>query len=1176
MKQIMMFFKNAWVIELIGILIVSVLIWFVGPLIAIAGVAPLESVAGRIILIAVILVFWLLYRFLKYRLSANRDQQLVAGLTGNADENNVRAATDHELDTLNKGFVEALALLKSARKKTGSGKQFLYELPWYAIIGAPGSGKTTALIHSGLHFPLSERLGKHTVKGVSGTRDCDWWLSDEAILLDTAGRYTTQDSHQEIDASAWNGFLGLLKKYRPQRPLNGVFLAVSISDLLQFSEEESLRHASTLRKRMMELNTRLGVKLPVYVLLTKTDLIAGFTDFFANFSEAERNQVWGETFTALLPIADAEQPLQQFAVSFDELVQKLTQLRLKRLLDEREVTRRAAIFDFPQQMILVKPALMGFLEAVFAVNRFEESFFLRGVYFTSGTQEGTPIDRILTSLVASFRLDRLVQPLMSGRGKSYFLQHLLKQVVFPEAELVGSDPRLQRRYKLLTLGAYIAAFSVLALGVTLWMISYGVNQSALATVEQQIQVYQSSTVSTTDSRSGFLTILPKLNALQAGKETFLNTGWSGGFGLYQGDKINAGIDMAYEHWLRESFLPLIQQRLKERMQGSEGNHAEVLYQLLRVYLMLAEPERMDAQVAQLWIQQDWDNGLINDPKAQADLQKHLANLLALKLDPLAPDQNFVASVRTKLTQIPLVNQVYSRFKSEALFNHDHDVNLAAELAPNGNKVFMAANGKDLDSMVVPGLFSSYGYAELFLKNGMDYVKDANAQNWVLGVDTRNNQEELERLYGDFKRLYLAEYQKNWDGVLTGIKFRPQPTNNQLVDTLDLLSRNNSPLKLLLELIEKQTALSRLSAEFTNPLAKSADAAAALPDAAQKLLALARLNNTGADPVKTLEAYFEPYNTQVRTGADKTAPIDSTLVTIKNLHDYLLQVGSAPNNISSEAAKFAAGGINPIQAAKVDFARLPGPIASSLSALTNTGGEQIKTGAKGQLNEILKTSVSIPCKEVLSNRYPFSANAAQDVLMADFAKVFAGNGLMDQFFNNNLKAFVDTTSPNWREMASEKSLGLSADSIRQFQIAAKIRDEFFPAGNQAQVVFELKPLDLDGRIGTFRLSIDGQELVYRHGPEQLTKFQWPGVNGNPGVMVVFETLDGKQYSRSKEGAWALFRMLSEFNLQHGASPDRFNLTVQLEGYTAHFELRANSVNNPFRLSDYLSFHCPESL
>ena len=1184
MQRIINFLKQKWFWELIGLLALALLLWFVGPLIAVAGSVPLESEFSRIILLSFLLIAWLVYRLLKRILAGKRETQLIEDLAAGEEVSDARLTADAELTVLSRGFEDALKLLKSAQRQQSGQTQYLYELPWYAIIGAPGAGKTTALIHSGLNFPLADRLGSHSIKGVSGTRDCDWWFTDEAVLLDTAGRYTTQDSHQAVDASAWQGFLQLLKKYRPRRPLNGVFVAISLSDLLQQSEEEQRQHAAAIRQRIMELNTQLGVQLPVYVLCTKTDLLAGFTDFFATLTEEERQQVWGETFNCESKIgAESSMQLQQFERSFDELVERLLQRRVRRIQEERDIQRRAAIFDFPQQMLALKPILNQFLEAIFSTNRYEEPFLLRGIYFTSGTQQGTPIDRVLAAMANSFKLDRLSAPLMSGRGKSYFLGKLLKQVIFPEAELVGSDPRVERRYRMMTLGAYGVTGALALLCLLAWSLSYSANQQALADVEHQIELYHAvPAVPQSDNRSVLLSLLPKLNALLAAKEVFRQTGWRAGFGLYQGDKIESAVNVVYERLLREQFQALVVQRLKTRMQSDEGENLDVLYQLLRVYLMFGDASRMDVNVAQPWIKLDWERLFATDPEAQAQLLTHLDNLLAMSLEPASLDNRFISGARNKLTQIPLVNQVYSRFKSEALFDHDHDISMGAQLAPNGGRVFVLANAKEVDTLIVPGLFTQYGYVEQFLKKGMNYVKDASEQNWVLGVKAVDGLAEMDRLYGDFKRLYLADYQKTWEGVLTSLKFRPQTSNDQLVDTLDLLSRPDSPLKLLLEVVEKNTALSKLSSQLADSLAKTSGGALPVPGAAtQQLLSMAKQADTGIDPVKALEAYFEPYNAQVRGAADRPAPIASALTSIKNLHDYLMQIGSAPNSggqaLSTEAARFAGGGIDPIQAAKMEFARLPGPLATSLGALTSTGGQQIRTGAKSQLNESLKTAVTLPCKGALSGRYPFSSNTSQDVLLADFAKVFASNGLMDQYFNAQLKPFIDTTAVQWREMSSDKALGLSSASVRQFQIASKIRDAFFPNGGSVpQVQFDLKPLALDDRIGTFRLNIEGQELVYRHGPEQLTSFKWPGSANSAGVRVVFEALDGKQVSRAKEGAWALFRMFDDFNIEPTNLPDRFNLTVQIEGFSARFELRAASVNNPFGIREYQSFRCPESL
>ena len=105
-------------------------------------------------------------------------------------------------------FKQALQTLKKSRLGGRGGPRYLYQLPWYVIIGPPGAGKTTALKNSGLNFPLQEGFGSDPVKGIGGTRNCDWWFTDESVILDTAGRYTTQDSDQVADAEALDWFFG--------------------------------------------------------------------------------------------------------------------------------------------------------------------------------------------------------------------------------------------------------------------------------------------------------------------------------------------------------------------------------------------------------------------------------------------------------------------------------------------------------------------------------------------------------------------------------------------------------------------------------------------------------------------------------------------------------------------------------------------------------------------------------------------------------------------------------------------------------------------------------------------------------------------------------------------------------------------------------------------------------
>lgn len=1181
MDKLKAIFANKWVIQFLGLLALSLLIWLAGPLIAISGSVPLESELVRMLVIAGLFVSWVIYRLVMQIRAGSTEKQLVEQLVA-GDADHVATASADEVDILGKGFEEALAVLKQSRATAKTNSQFIYQLPWYVIIGPPGSGKTTALINSGLHFPLAEKLGKHAIKGVSGTRNCDWWFADNAVFLDTAGRYTTQESHQVVDAAGWAGFLNLIKRYRPRRPLNGVIVATSISDLLLQSEQERLEHAKAIRMRIHELYQHLGVRLPVYMLFTKTDLVAGFSDVFADLTSEERSQVWGETFSAATLYNDQD-VVAQFSDTYAELLQRLQARTFRRIQDERDIQRRAAILDFPQQMALLKPAIINFLQAAFAVNRYEQAVLLRGVYFTSGTQEGTPIDRVLGILASTFRLDRQAAPMYSGQGKSFFLARLLNDVLFPEAELAGQDPKLEKRARLLQMVSYAGAGLLFFSVIGLWSLSYFNNQTALDKVEEQIELYRSIKLPANDSQGNFKALLPRLNALQAARDVYKDTGFLTGLGLSQSGKIQAAAEYSYEHLLREYFLPSIQMRLKERMQGQEGNKLAVLYQLLKVYLMFNQIDRLEPVTAMVWVRADWDRQYATEPEVIGQLVLHLNNLLNLQLDPVQIDDNFVEAVRSKLTQEPLISQIYSRFKTEALIDQEHDFNLGKALGADGAKVFILAGDKDISTYTIPGLFTAYGYSELFLKKSRDFVKDAVEQNWVLGSQSKFENSEIDPLHADLEKLYLNEYKAAWSDLLGKLKLQSALSTNQSVQILDILSRPDGPLRMLLTSIDNNTSLSRLSKQATDSLTQAAGKAlAATSNKTTQLLAMAENDagrETGPDPVLAVESLFEPLSILIRGGPDKPIGLDPVLQQLKNLRDYFLQLSSANSGgqaLQNQTNLFSGAGTDVLKQAQIEFDSLPQPLKSWLQIIVSSGGQKLSSAAKGQLSEMAKTSVASPCKAALNSRYPFQNGAQQDVLLADFAKVFAPSGLIDQFFQANLKPFVDTSKPQWTEMAADKPLGLSQAAILQFQLAARIRDAFFVASPIPQVQFELKPQSLAANVGTFRLLIEGQEVVYRHGPEQVSSLKWPGPNPSQGVRMVFETLDGKQVSRSKEGTWAFFRLLDEASIIPTNSPEKFNLIFQLDGMTAGYELRAASVSNPFNLKELKSFHCPDSL
>ena len=365
---------------LMGLGVLAYMIWSWGPAIRIGNAAPLRSMAARAILIIIIFCVWGLIKLFKAWRDKKKNTEISNDLAASADTvDPSEEQSAEELATLKDRFDDALKTLK---KSNVGGKKLrsIYQLPWYIIIGPPGSGKTTLLVNSGLQFPLADQMGESKIKGIGGTRYCDWWFTDEAVMIDTAGRYTTQDSNEEVDNKAWFGFLKLLKKYRRRRPINGIILAVSMEELARQNESERERNAAAISSRIQELYEHLGIKFPVYLMFTKSDLMAGFMEFYQDLDRHDRAQVWGCTFGL------KDNPIESFSAEFKALQLQLETRLVQRLQDERDIKRRELIYNFPIQMSATQQSIEEFLQSVFKPSRYTSKHLLRGVYFTSGTR----------------------------------------------------------------------------------------------------------------------------------------------------------------------------------------------------------------------------------------------------------------------------------------------------------------------------------------------------------------------------------------------------------------------------------------------------------------------------------------------------------------------------------------------------------------------------------------------------------------------------------------------------------------------------------------------------------------------------------------------------------------------------------------------------------------------
>jgi type VI secretion system protein ImpL len=1161
-------FVIRWVIPVLGLIALSLIIWFLGPLLS-----ALVPEGRRWALIILLFAIWIGYRVFRLIQARRHANKVLEGLAAETAPDPASVATAEELATLRQRMDEALALLKKARLG-GDTKRNLYELPWYVIIGPPGSGKTTALVNSGLHFPLAAQMGAGAIRGVGGTRNCDWWFTDEAVLLDTAGRYTTQDSHAQVDKAAWLGFLDLLKTQRARRPIDGAFIAISLSDLLLGTDAERAAHAAAIRARIQELHTQLGVRFPIYVMLTKLDLVPGFMEFYDALSKEERAQVWGMTF-ALDDDKSAAGPLADFMREFDALEQRLNERLVERLQQERDPARRDLIYGFPQQFGALKASLQSFLDGVFKPNAYEERTLLRGVYFTSGTQEGSPIDRLIGAMAQSMSLDRQHLARQSGTGRSYFIEKLFTAVAFAEQGLMGVDPKVERRRKWIARGVLAATVALVLVVGTLWLVSYRANEAYIAQVDHKVAPLAQNVQNLSPAMRDVVAVLPLLNAVRqlAGDPP----SWSQGLGLYQGDMLQAESASVYRKLLIAVFAPRLLTRIEEQLHS--GGSSDYLYEGLKAYLMLADSEHYDADFIKAWITLDWDQTLPRDlpPDQRQALTAHLQALFDKQPPNARLDPRLIDDLRRQLQQLPVAQRVYDRVKRQKLPEGVSDFRLSEAAGRDAALVFTRKSGKPLGDPL-SGFFTAKGYRQAFLATSLSQAGTLAEEQWVLGRD-QAEQQNVVSLAADVRRLYFQDYLRQWDALLADIDFVPITSVAQAADVLRVISGPTSPLKKLLAAVAKETDLQQEDKLLAAQGAKVDGGVDQLKQRLGSLLGQEQATNNSAPVVSDdpVTAHFAELNALVNKGEGEPAAIDGLLADMNALYvqvsamvgasgDALL--GEAKNQVSATA-----------QRVSTNADRQPAVVKGLVKSVVNSTTGTMMGGVRNQLSAAWTTDVVNVYRQSLSGRYPLTPGSNRDATLDDFARFFSVGGVMDSYFNKYLQPYVDTTATTWRwQSGAAQKLGINAGVLQTFQRAAAIRDAFFrPGSPQPLVRFELKPVAMDASVTQFLLELDGQQISYDHGPSRAVAMQWPNP-GSIGVvrMSITPPLANGRSGITLDGPWAWFRLLDQSELVAGNGPDLFNLRLRVDSASISYELRANSAFNPFKSRVLRGFSLPERL
>jgi type VI secretion system protein ImpL len=808
------------------------------------------------VLAALLIVGWFVGRRVRGLLKARAIER---DMMKQAHQHAMNARPDRRAEILDLQAQMQRGLQALRQAPQGGGASALFRLPWYMIVGPPGAGKTTALRQSGLAFPALDPRSGGGMRGIGGTRNCDWWFTNEAILLDTAGRYATEAD----DYDEWTAFLDTLKRYRSAKPINGVLVAISVTDLAEAREDQVDAIAKRLRARIDEIATRLQMLVPVYVMFTKVDLIAGFVEMWGDLRKSERGQIWGVTF----PLAGAERrdPGKAFEPEMELLIEALHVRALRRVASERQPELRPRIFQFPLEMAAIKNTLVEFVASLLQPNTYRDTPVLRGVYFTSGTQEGRPIDRIIRGMMSMFNLGapmvapppQYAQP--QTESKSYFVTDLFRRVVFPDQHVAARTQGEARRQLVNRMVFSIVALLVAVCGVLPSLYTFGRNRALVADARQ---------IAARAERVDWHRATPPLDDVRAldelRTEVALLDDWHDrgvpmgmGWGMYAGDRLLEPLRSVYAESLETAFVQPTKTQLERELAPAAGQtHSSIeqygaYFARLKAYLSMSDRQRVQGDDGEREIgvlTEVWARTLgISSAPDKAVLRPHVeayVHMAARGLVPLwIPQGPLVARVRAVLAQTSPVNRDYSALVREA---NENVAPIARANVFRGATFAEYVTSRSSPEVTVAGAFTRSGW-ESYIRDALDArnVKRLAHDRWVLGETEEKGVQEILAGLKQLEARYFTEYRDAWAAFVKDLQVARPDGDMAALKELSAASETPWPMLMLLQTMAENT---RLQPSPESPLAAAAQGRMADLAASGEAQAQAALGDAGTVPV----------------------------------------------------------------------------------------------------------------------------------------------------------------------------------------------------------------------------------------------------------------------------------------------------------------------------------------
>lgn len=1158
-----------------GLISIITTIWFAGPLIAIAENKPLESVLARVIAIVVVcLIFLGVYLYKLYK-SRTMNQLVIDEIKASDLSEETHKKTQEKDSDLKEQFnnIDLLLQKQQGREKKNvfqklfaSSNEYIYQKPWFVVIGAPGVGKTTAIINSGLSFPVGST--DHVSK-LAGTRDCDWFLTDEALLLDTAGRFVEQNDDQN-NTNDWNELLGLLKRCRPKQPINGLVLMLSAEDILSANEEKIKQQLQQIRLRLQEMQTSFNTTFPLYIIVNKLDLVSGFNQYFNYLDAQERKKVFG---VPLDPLSETTaEKINIMTDEIDRIVVKIQQNIFRSVSYNNQVNDPSDLaIGFSNEFNKFSYSLKSYLKRLLNLSRYDTDINLAGVYFTSAEQvddQSFILDETQNALMQPKYLNNTSAQL-SEKAKSYFINDIFQILLLDTANIAGVDVAwLKKQRKIYWIGVAALAIAFIII-LSLLIRAFNYNSKYLTEVSKQLNLLEmnSKKVDPTEISSvlnfiNSIYLLPKNNI----STDLLDRSFSKNIGLGQHSDIEIAALSKQQSLIDENVLPLISNEIENKLRGSiQAKEYKDIYSDLKAYLMLYETKKYDKKYIYQWLL----NNVILKTSSSPESVKALEKLLSETV--ITPQKSYDAEL-VRVARELLVNTDIAEIIMQDLSTHTKTLDqkgfpVTSFVSMGGisaNNIFRRVSNKTLNDPV-DILFTKFGYKNIFLpyvnKRLVGFYKE---EKWVFGNEAQ--MKSVDEVVTDVYRIYSQAYINVWKNYIQDVRMVQPKDLQQAIVMSKQFSEKNSSLAGIIKGISLNTNLIdpvAVKVEQTNQtkpelneLEKKAEA-----QVNQKFV----IDETKVQGyLENISGNFSQYQNLTQSSQDSATQLDEIIISINDLYVYLVAL-----ELSMQSEDQLMPDVRPLVNYRAQVNRLPDPFRPMLDAFVGKVTESSQAYKDSQMSSLVKQQdqmLQASCKTLVQNKYPFSSSSVQDLSIQELGQLFGKDGSYLTTLSSNVTVSQNSKIP-YRYFLDNKII----THTQPYKDAETINMQLFAGKNVPKVDVVMIIRAMDKEIDNLTISYDGQKYQYYHGPLKEVVLTWP-------VKENRFTLDATAANERPErlevnGDWSLFRLIDKASkVIHTPDGRGVLATFELGHKKVYIEFRAVSGKNPFGLSTLRAFKC----